>query len=108
MVGSYYGEEELKEMFSTALDKQRNKAQYAIDQFLNILFWKDYKDGYVSYELRQDIYKVLDTVKTKHYGEDECINIDQEKAIIVANVIRKKIGLPQLKIEHGTLMEIKK
>jgi hypothetical protein len=94
-------EEELIKILSPLLYKQRFRRYFAIDSFLNILFWKDYSSGYITPQLRQEIHDTLDTVKECGPKDEPYHIIDTEQAVEVANKIRVQIGLKQLKMESG-------
>ena len=98
-------EDELKEMFSQALEKQKFKRHYALDKFLSILFWKDYGSGHVLPDLKQEIYDVIDSIQPKRSGDNEWLQLDTKKAVNIANKIRKIIGMKNLILENNMILE---
>ncbi len=91
------------------LDKGQQDDRALMEQFFNLLFWRDYKDGYVNIKDKDNIFvKIKETGEIKHYGDDEyTINLNTDKILPFINKIRKQIGLLELDntLYAGTLIE---
>lgn len=98
--------DELIESIKSLIDTSEFHKRYVLDNFLNILFWKDYSEGYISSELKKEIFRLTETVKVEG-GDESYIVWDTEKGMEIANKIREKIGLPKLINKGGTIMEKK-
>jgi len=80
-----------------------------LDDFLNLLFWKNYTEGYVDIKDRDNIFKeIRKATKTNDYGDGEYDSLDTNKILPFINKIRKQIGLKELtnKLMVGTLIEV--
>lgn len=79
-----------------------------MDGFLNLLFWRDYKDGHISCKDRSCIFEKIKEATTHNYYEDEeSVSLDTKKILPFINKIRKQIGLLELtnSLYSGTLLE---
>jgi len=75
-----------------------------MNEFFNLLFWKDYSKGHINIEDKVIIWKEINNAKTNK----EFIGLDTKKILPFVNKIRKQIGLKELTNElyNGTLLEI--
>lgn len=81
--------EDIKEI----LENEEMIIYRGIDKFFNLLFWKNYGEGYVNVEDKSNIFKEI-KINLKEYGDYTDLN---SKGILpFINKIRKQIGLPEL------------
>lgn len=93
--------EKIKELVEDNEITQRRKIQ----DFLGILFWKDYSKGYISAEDKADIFNQIETHWENHIDYSK---VNLEGILPFINELRKKINLPELVLikEKGYLCEI--
>jgi len=93
--------EELKEKISDLIEDEKMKDWTSIGSFFNLLFWKNYTEGYVDVK---DKNSILTEIKNATINGD----LDTEEILPFVNKIRKQIGLKELttKLENGWLAEI--
>lgn len=90
------------------LDKGQLEDRALMDSFLNLLFWKDYKDGHVNYKDRENIFTQIKEATTKcYYDDEEYVDLNVDKILPFVNKIRKRLGLLELDntLYRGTLLE---
>jgi len=101
--------EEIVEEIKGLLDKSQQDDRILMGEFFNLLFWRDYKDGYVGCEDRQNIItEIRKHTRRNGYNGDEYVSLDTNKILPFVNKIRKKINLPELDntLYSGTLLEV--
>lgn len=92
--------EELKEKISDLLEERKRLERSVINNFFNILFWKNYNEGYIDVK---DRHSILDEIEKATNGDF----LNAKKILPFVNKIRKQIGLKELTAElDGCLMEI--
>jgi len=65
-----------------------------LHDLFNLLFWKDYKDGYVDYKTKHELIELLDHFKKVKSGSDEWHSFDDKDAVYaVIEKARKQLGL---------------
>lgn len=76
-----------------------------MENFLNILFWRDYTDGHIKCGDRSNIFEEIKKATIKRSGYKL---LDMNKILPFVNKLRKQIGLKELtiKLHNGTLMEM--
>jgi hypothetical protein len=95
--------------FGELIDEIGSEDDRLMNEFFNILFWKDYSSGYLNEEDKQDIISEIKKCSKEYdYGEDgKGVNLDTEKILPFINRLRVKIGLPELTLElNHCLMEL--
>lgn len=85
-----------KEIIINAIDVIESKRLYVLQSFLDLLFWKNYTEGYINGQDKTEIIKLLDTADVRGPDDESYIVWDTKHGLNVANAIRKKIGLPKL------------
>ena len=97
--------DDLKEAINELIDDYNIGYKILINDFFNLLFWKDFHSGHVDIEDKHRILEEIGKAK-KRYHEDN-FTLDTEKILPFINKIRKQIGLPELTLEiDNMLMEI--
>lgn len=101
--------EDLKEKISDLIDNHATDERCLFNEFLNILFWKDYKEGHIDVKDKDSIFGKIKEA-TKEHGTDceTYYSLDTKKILPFINKIRKQIGLKELTLElhHNCLMEM--
>lgn len=69
-----------------------------INQFFDLLFWKNYANGYVNPEDKQKILSEIKNSQDKMYNYSK---LDTKKILPFINKIRRCINLPELTLEFG-------
>lgn len=96
--------EEVKEL----LDKGQQGDRMLMSEFFNLLFWKDYKGGYVDIKDEDNIFEeIKEATEIEDYGDGEYPRLDVDKILPFINRLREQIGLLELtnSLYAGTLME---
>ncbi len=96
------------EKIGEILEQTEGKNRRLLDEFFNLLFWKDYQDGHVCVEDRMEIStEIEEATINKYYDGDDNSYLHTKKILPFINKIRKQIGLKELTTELGDcLMEM--
>jgi hypothetical protein len=95
--------------FGELIDEIESEDNSLINEFFNILFWKDYFSGYLDINDKQNILSEIKKCSEEYdYGEDgKGVKLDTEEILPFINRLRVKIGLPELTLElNHCLMEL--
>ncbi len=91
------------------LEKDKQDDRMLMDEFLNLLFWKDYGSSHVDCKDRGEIFKqIKEATKIENYDDEECPRLDTNEILPFVNKIRKQLGLLELAnnvFGSGTLFE---
>lgn len=91
------------------LEKDKQDDRMIMDNFLNLLFWKDYGSSHVDCKDRGEIFKQIEeATEIEDYGDGEYPRLDTNGILPFVNKIRKQLGLFELTNElfgGGNLME---
>ncbi len=102
------GKKQIIEKIKDLLEERDTTNYHLINQFFNLLFWKDYSDGHVNVGDRSNILEEIKKATIeKDYGEGNEYNLDTKKILPFINKIRNQIGLKELTTElNDCLMEM--
>ena len=94
--------ENIKEKINDLIEEKETSERALINNFFDILFWKNYSEGYVNFQDKRDIFKEIKNAEIKDNF------LDTKKILPFVNKIRKQIGLKELTAElnEGYLQEI--
>ena len=90
------------------LDKGQQNDRMLMEEFFNLLFWKDYKGGHLDLKDKSNIFaEIKKATEIRDYGDGEYPTLVMEEILPFINKIRKQIGLLELtnSLYSGTLME---
>jgi hypothetical protein len=100
--------EKICDVVGNSIKNEIFKREFVRKDILRLLFWKNYHGGYVSPEQLKEIDDIADAYVERGPEDETYIDYDKDKALSLANEIRKQIGLPRLiKSEYGYLSEEK-
>ncbi len=91
------------------LDKGQQDDRTLMSEFFNLLFWRDYKGGYVDIKDKDNIFtKIKEATEIEDYGDGEFPRLDMREILPFINKLRKQIGLLELtdRLYSGTLIEM--
>ena len=98
---------EIVEKVEELLEEQDINNQFLMEQFFNLLFWKDYKEGHVHPKDKDNIFlEITKATRETNYDGEKSYRLDTKEILPFINKIRKQIGLKELTEELGCLMEM--
>ncbi len=102
------GRKKIKEEIEDLLEEMDMNNYKLINQFFNLLFWKDYGEGHVDEKDKSNILLEINKATIeKDYGSGNEYDLDTKKILPFINKIRNQLGLKELTTELGDcLMEM--
>lgn len=96
--------EETIEAIKEVLAYERADTHHIISSFFNLLFWKNYANGYVNVEDKNSILNEIVKHSEERHKEDG-LSLDTYGILPFINKIRKQIGLPELTNELDNILQ---
>lgn len=94
---------EYKDRLSSILDDvekiiedEHERVQLFLQELFNLLFWKDFREGYVNLDTRYELIGLIDCYTKRKSGCDEWYGFDDlDYVYSVINKVRNMIGLKE-------------
>ena len=89
---------EIVDKITESLDEVETAHRLFLEELFNLLFWKDYIDGHVSYELKSKLIGLYKYYVKIDHGNESYFTFDPNKmneVYSIINEVRSKIGLTE-------------
>lgn len=85
------------------VERDKNSDKNLMQSFFDILFWKNYNNGYLPVGMKEEIFEqIKKNSETSYYDNDfEFLDLNTKKILPFINEIRKNINLPVLRLCKG-------
>ena len=98
---------EIVERVEDLLEEADTNNRVLMQQFFNLLFWKDYQENHVNEKDKGNIFlEIVEATRETNYDGEKNYHLDTKKIFPFINKIREQIGLKELTEELGCLMEM--
>lgn len=78
------------------IEDEHDMVKLFLGELFNLLFWKDYREGYVDIDTRHELIALIECYTKRKSGSDEWYGFnDFERVYCVINKVRSMIGIKE-------------
>lgn len=78
------------------IEDEHDMVESFLRELFNLLFWKDYREGYVDMDTRYELIRLMDCYTKRKAGSDEWYGFDdRDRVYEVVGKVRGMIGIKE-------------